>query len=99
MTNIGASLHDLDQNRIWYATVALACEITAWMQMLALTDHPARQWEPKRLRLRLFSIAGHLATTARVTTLHLAGHAPWAGLVQQAPGRLHALAAMPAPAG
>ena len=99
MTNIGASLHDLDQNRIWYATVALACEITAWMQMLALTDHPARHWEPKRLRLRLLSIAGHLATTARVTTLHLADHAPWAGLVQQALDRLHALAAMPAPAG
>jgi hypothetical protein len=26
--------------------------------MLALDDHPARRWEPKRLRLRLFSIAG-----------------------------------------
>ncbi len=34
--------------------------------MLALTDHPARRWEPKGPRLRLFSIAGHLATTARV---------------------------------
>jgi hypothetical protein len=97
LTNL--PLHDLDQNRIWCAIVALACEITAWMQMLALTDHPARRWEPKRLRLRLFSIAGHLATTARVTTLHLAGYAPWAGLVQQALDRLHALAAMPAPVG
>jgi len=50
-------LHDLDQNRIWCAIVALACEITACMQMLVLTDHSARRWEPKRLRLRLFSIA------------------------------------------
>ena len=50
-----------------------------------------------RPRLRLFSIAGYLAT-ARVTTLHLAGHEPCAGLVQQALDRLHALAAMPAPA-
>jgi len=32
--------------------VALAVEITAWMQMLALTDHPECRWEPKRLRLR-----------------------------------------------
>ena len=49
-------LHELDQNRIWQAIVALACEITAWTQMLALTEHPARRWEPKRLRLRLFSL-------------------------------------------
>jgi hypothetical protein len=51
--------------------VALACEITAWTQMLALTEHPARRWEPKRLRLRLFSIAARLARSARRTRLHL----------------------------
>jgi hypothetical protein len=67
--------------------------------MLALADHPARRWEPKRLRLRLFSIAGHLATTARTTTLHLSDHAPWAKLAVQALDRLRALAALPAPAG
>jgi hypothetical protein len=44
LTNL--PLHDLDQNRIWCAIVALACEITAWMQMLALTDHPAHRREP-----------------------------------------------------
>ena len=92
-------LHDLDQNRIWCAIVALACEITAWMQMLAMTDHPIRRWEPKRLRPQLFTIAGHPATTDRVTTLPLADRAPWTGLVQQALDRLRALAALPAPAG
>jgi Transposase DDE domain group 1 len=97
LTNL--PLHDLDQNRIWCAIIALACEITAWMQMLALTDHPARRWEPKRLRLRLFSIAGHLATTARRTTLHLSEHAPWAELALQALDRLRTLAANPAPTG
>ena len=30
-------LHELDQNRIWCALVMLACELTAWAQMLALT--------------------------------------------------------------
>ncbi|NHU49409.1 hypothetical protein G9373_43615 [Rhodococcus sp. A14] len=30
-------LQDFDQNRIWRAVVALAVEVTAWMQMLALT--------------------------------------------------------------
>ena len=92
-------LHDLNQNRIWCTVVALAVEITAWMQTLALTDHQARRWEPKRLRLRLFSIAGALTTTARVRTLHLSGHAPWADLALQALDRLRTLASLPAPAG
>jgi hypothetical protein len=82
LTNL--PLHDLDQNRIWCALVALACEITAWTQMLALAQHPARRWEPKRLRLRLFSIAGRLARSGRRTVLHLAEHAPWAALLLQA---------------
>ena len=33
--------------------------------MLALTDHPARRWEPKRLRLRLFTVPATLARTSR----------------------------------
>jgi hypothetical protein len=97
LTNL--PLHDLDQNRIWCATVSLTCEITAWMQTLALTDHPARRWEPKRLRLRLFTIADSLATTARTTTLHLSDHAPWTDLAFQAPDRLTTRTAAPAPSG
>jgi hypothetical protein len=58
----------------------LACEITSWMQLLALSGHHARRWEPKRLRLRLFSIAGQLTTTARRRTRHLSTHAPWTQL-------------------
>jgi hypothetical protein len=92
-------LHDLDQNRIWCAIIALACELTAWMQTLALTDHPARRWEPKRLRLRLFWIAGALATTARRTSLHLSDHAPWTDLALIALDRLRELTALPAPSG
>jgi hypothetical protein len=45
---------------------------------------PARRWEPKRLRLRLFSIAGRLARTGRRTVLHLPCRAPWAPLLLQA---------------
>jgi hypothetical protein len=86
-------LHELDQNRIWCAVVALACELTAWAQMLALAEHPARRWEPKRPRLRLFSIAGRLARSSRQTMLHLPAHAPWAGLLLQAIRTLRALAA------
>jgi hypothetical protein len=58
------------------------------MQLLAVTGHPARRWEPKRLRVRLFSIAGTLATTARTSTLHLSSHDPWTDLALQALNRL-----------
>jgi hypothetical protein len=50
--------------------VALACELLTWTQMLALTG-PARSWEPKRLRLRLFSIAGCLTCGGRRLRLRL----------------------------
>ena len=39
-------------NRIRCDIVAVACDLLAWMQMLAITG-PARRREPKRLRLRL----------------------------------------------
>ncbi|PFG50168.1 DDE family transposase [Amycolatopsis sulphurea] len=78
-------------NQIWVAIVALAVELTAWTQILALTGHHARRWEPKRLRLRLFSIAGRIACHARRVHLRLAGHAPWADLVLTAYQRLHDL--------
>ena len=77
-------LHDFTQNQIWCAIVALAAELTAWMQTLALTGHAgyeqARRWEPKRLRLRLFSIPGRHARTGRRRLLHLAAAAPFTAL-------------------
>jgi len=85
-------LHELDQNRIWQAIVALACEITAWAQLLAFTEHPARCWEPKRVRLRIFSLPAQTARHARRVALHLPAHAPWAGLVLDGLDRLRALA-------
>jgi Transposase DDE domain group 1 len=38
-------LHGFAQNQIWCELVAMACELTAWMQLPAL-DGPARSWEP-----------------------------------------------------
>jgi hypothetical protein len=40
-------------------------DLPTWMQMLALTGE-ARRWEPKRLRLRLFSAAARLVTPGEV---------------------------------
>jgi hypothetical protein len=81
-------LHGFDQNRIWCAIVQLALELTAWLQLLAFDDHPARRWEPKRLRLRLFSIAAAITRHARTTRLRLSAHAPWAELIVTAMTRL-----------
>lgn len=86
-------LHGFDQNRIWCAIVQLACELTAWMQMLAIPEHPARRWEPKRLRLRLFSIAARISRHARRTHLRLATHNPWSQILAAAVARLDALPA------
>ena len=81
------------QNQIWLAIVTLAAALTAWPQLLALTDHPARKWEPKRLRLRLFSIAARITRHARRTRLRLSATAPWSALIAAAIDRLHALPA------
>ncbi len=86
-------LHDFAQNQIWCAIVALACELTAWMQLLALAGHDARRWEPKRLRLRLFSAAGRLAVSGRCVVLHLRRAGRWSQLLVQVITRLRALPA------
>ena len=75
-------LHDLPlasfaANRIWCAVVALAAEITAWMQMLAFTGDATRRWEPKKLRYRIFTIGATLARSGRRVWLHLSTRSPW----------------------
>jgi len=90
LTNL--PLHGFAQNQIWCAIVAMACELTAWLQMLALHDSDARRWEPKRLRLRLFSAAARLTTSGRRTRLHLSAAGAWTSLITQAVTRLRALA-------
>ena len=78
------------QNQLWCEIVALACELLAWTQLLALTG-AARRWEPKRLRLRLLSVAGRLARGGRRLRLRLAERWPWAGQLTAGIARLQAL--------
>jgi Transposase DDE domain group 1 len=66
------------QNQLWCEITALARELLAWTQLLALAGQ-ARRREPKRLRLRLFSAAGRLARGGRRLRLRLAAHWPRAG--------------------
>jgi Transposase DDE domain group 1 len=58
--------------------------------MLALTG-AARRWEPKGLRLGLFSVAGRLASGGRRLRLRLAERWPWAADIIAAAGRLQAI--------
>ena len=51
------------------------------MQLLALHDQPARRWEPKRLRYRLFTIPALLARGGRQQRLRYAHHHPWVTLL------------------
>jgi hypothetical protein len=77
-------------NQVWCEVVALACELLAWTQMLAL-DGQGRRWEPKRLRLRVFAVAGRLVRGGRRLRLRLAERWPWAGEITAAVTRLQAL--------
>jgi len=83
-------LKTLAQNPLWCEIVTLACELTAWAQMLSLTG-TARRWEPKRLRLRIFAVAGRLARSGRRQRLRLARNWPWAGQITAAMTSLQAL--------
>jgi hypothetical protein len=83
-------LNDTAQNRIWLEIVQLALDLPAWMPMLALTGK-ARLWEPRRLRLRLFSAAAQLVTTARGRHLRFARHWPWTDVITGALQRLDTL--------
>ncbi|MET9888579.1 IS1380 family transposase [Streptomyces sp. NPDC006430] len=83
-------LHDTAQNQIWLEIIQLALDLLAWMPMLALTGKP-RLWEPRRLRLRLFSAAAQLVTTARRRHLRFGRHWPWTDVITGAIQRLDAL--------
>ncbi|MDX3486620.1 IS1380 family transposase [Streptomyces sp. ID05-18] len=83
-------LHDTAQNQIWLEIVQLALDLLAWLPMLALTGQP-RLWEPRRLRLRLFSAAAQIVTTARRRHLRFGRHWPWSDLITGAVQRLDAL--------
>ncbi|MDX2828663.1 IS1380 family transposase [Streptomyces ipomoeae] len=86
-------LHDTAQNQLWLEIVQIALDLLAWMPMLALTGQ-SRLWEPRRLRLRLFSVAGQLVTTGRRRILRLARHWPWTREITDA---LERLAPLPNP--
>lgn len=80
-------LHRTAQNKVWLEIVQIALDLLAWMPMLALTG-TARLWEPRRLRLRLFTTAGQLVTIGHRRILRLARHWPFTRHITAALDRL-----------
>ena len=83
-------LHDTAQNQVWLEIVSLALDLLAWMPMLALTGK-TRRWEPKKLRLRLFSAAAQFITTGRRRWLRFTARWPWTDMITRAFAQLQAL--------
>jgi hypothetical protein len=83
-------LHDTAQNRIWLEIVSLALDLLAWMPMLALTGQ-TRRWEPKKLRLRLFSGTAQFVNTGRRHWLRFTARWPWTDVITHAIDRLRIL--------
>jgi hypothetical protein len=74
--------HGFAHNQLWLEIVALACDLLAWTQTLAWSEHePARRWEPKRLRLRILSVAGRIIKSGRRRRLRLPRNWPWNPLI------------------
>jgi Transposase DDE domain group 1 len=89
MTNL--PLQAFAKNEIWLELVQLAAELLTWTQLLAWPDQPARTWEPKRLRLRLLTVAGRIVTTGRRRILRLSRRWPWTHLITSGHQQLAAL--------
>ncbi|MQA27687.1 MAG: IS1380 family transposase [Micromonosporaceae bacterium] len=83
--------HDAAQNAVWLEICALAQDLIAFTQRLALTG-AHRAAEPKRLRLRIFGVAGRLIRTARRRILIIPDAWPWADAITAAHHQLTALA-------
>lgn len=57
---------DFAANQAWALLAALAVNLLAWMQLVALpAGHEAGIWDLKRWRYRLFSVAGKLVSSGR----------------------------------
>jgi hypothetical protein len=84
--------HDHAQNQIWLQITALAQDLLAWTQRLALTGE-YRLAEPKRLRLRIFGVAARLIRTSRRHLLKITNGWPWTDPILTAHNRLTVLAA------
>ena len=79
-------------NEVWLELVLMASDLVAWTKRLLLTDILSG-CEPKRLRYRLFHVAGKVVFHARYVRLRFPRSWPWADELVAAFARLQTLPA------
>jgi hypothetical protein len=80
-------------NEAWLEIVLTGIDLVAWTRMLLLEGTPLATAEPKRLRHRLWHVAGRIVTHAPGVRLRLPRSWPWANALASAFQRLRALPA------
>ena len=84
--------HDFTANEAWLELSLMAQDLLSWMKSLVLSGELALA-EPKRLRQRLFHVAGRICRSGRRVNLRLPRSWPWAAALEVAFARLRALPA------
>ena len=79
-------------NQAWCLAAAIACDLTAWLQLLALTDDLAKA-EPKTLRYRILHAAARVTRGQRRRWLRIPSTWPWAQAIADAYTRIMAIPA------
>ncbi len=69
------------KNQLWLEIASLAAELLTHAQTLAFAGRPASRWEPKRLRLRILSVAARVIRSGRRITMRISQRWPWAELI------------------
>ena len=82
--------HDFAANEAWLELSLIAQDLLAWTKVLVLSGELSLA-EPKRLRQRLFHVAGRICRSGRRTILRLPRSWPWAAALEAAFARLRAL--------
>lgn len=77
-------------NQAWLAVTALACDLRAWLQLLALDGEMAKA-TPKTLRYRFLHVPAVIVRGQRKRRLKISQTWPWVEEIVAAFGRLTAL--------
>jgi hypothetical protein len=70
-------------NQAWIQIVAVAADLVAWLQLLALDGDLAKA-EPKLLRFKMLHVPARLSRGARRRRLRIPAHWPWADQIVDA---------------
>lgn len=80
-------LKGFGQNRIWLAIG----DLQTWSGMLAFAGHEIRRWEPKKLRMNIYTVPATIARIARRTVVHVKNTLRWAKAIMAGLNRLRDL--------